>query len=409
MIEVYAGAGGLALLVIAWVIFAARRPGVDAPDGADVSAAIYLDRDRELIAEARGQGLGEADAERLRTELAANLASELQGDDASPVPAKPTTMPPLAPVIGSALAAGVLGLALYAHWGEPDAPFLARVITLMHDPATPATKLAAAEASLARRATRHPRDGSALFYQGYVRLVMRDYRGADAIFSALHERMGAVPNVDIAWAQASYMAAGQRVTAATRAIIDRVLAAHPEHVTMLELLATDALRRSDFEAAEGYLKRAAAKVAPGADAAAFREALALAQTRLGDAQAPVRDPAESPAGAPPAITAHVTLSASFEAAPQTPVFVIVRAPSGAGPPLAVRRLTVADLPTAVTLTDADAMLPGRTLSQQERLRLLARVSLTGTPTRSAGDLESRPVTARPGDDPVRLHVEHVVP
>ena len=409
MIEVYAGAGGLALVVIAWVIFAARRPGADAPDGADVSAAIYLDRDRELIAEARGQGLGEADAEHLRTELAANLASELQGGAASPAPAKPTTMPPLVPVLGSAVAAGVLGLALYAYWGEPDAPFLARVITLMHDPSTSATELAAAEASLARRATRHPRDGSALFYQGYVRLVMRDYRGADAIFNTLHERMGAVPDVDIAWAQASYMAAGQRVTAATRAIIDRVLAAHPEHVMMLELLATDALRRSDFEAAEGYLRRAAAQVAPGADTAAFREALALAQTRLGDAQAPASDPSTLTADTPPAITAQVSIAASFKADPQTPVFVIARASSGAGPPLAVRRLTVADLPTMVTLTDADAMLPGRTLSRQERLQLLARMSLGGTPTRSAGDLESHPVTVRPGDDPVRLNMEHVVP
>lgn len=409
MIEVYAGAAGLALVVIAWVIFAARRSSGTAPDGAEVSAAIYLDRDRELVAETRGQGLGEADAETLRNELAANLVSELQGDDATPAPAKPTSKPPLLAVIGSAVATGVLGLALYAHWGEPEAPFLARVVALMHDPSASATELVAAEASLARRAARHPRDGSALFYQGYARLVMRDYRGADAIFNTLHERMGAVPDVDIAWAQASYMAAGQRVTPATRSIIDRVLAAHPNHLTMLEILATDALRRSDFEAAQGYLKRAAAKVGAGEDGTAFREALALAQAHLGEAQAPDREPSAPATATASAITAHVTISTSFKGDAQTPVFVIARTPSGAGPPLAVRRLTVADLPTAVTLTDADAMLPGRSLSQQESLQLLARVSLGGTPTPSAGDLESRPVTARPGGEPVRLHIEHIVP
>ena len=157
------------------------------------------------------------------------------------------------------------------------------------------------------------------------------------------------------------------------------------------------------------MKRAAAKVAPGADATAFREALALAQAHLGEAQAPDREPSTPATTTASAITAHVTISASFKAEAQTPVFVIARTPSGTGPPLAARRLTVADLPTAVTLTDADAMLPGRSLSQQESLQLLARVSLGGAPTRSAGDLESRPVTARPGGEPVRLHIEHIVP
>lgn len=410
MFEVYAAAGGLALVAIAWVIHGARRSAGAAPDGTEVSAAIFLDRERELAAEAHGQGLAHADADELRAELAANLASEIEGAGTAAAPTRRSAPPPAALVMGGAAAAGALALALYAHWGEPEAPLLAQVVTLLHEPSTPIAELAVAEASLARRAARHPQDGSALFYQGYARLVMRDYGTADAIFKTLHERTGAVPSVDVAWAQASYMAAGGRVTPATRSIIDRVLAAHPNHLTMLELLAADALRRGAFDAAEGYLAHAAERVAPGAEAAAFREALALARTQAGATRrANGGAPTAPAAGTAAAITAQVTISAAFQFDDQAPVFVIARAPSGTGPPLAVRRLAVTDLPTTVTLTDADAMLPGRTVSQQRHVQLMARVSLSGTPTRTAGDLESHPATVRPGDAPVRLHLEHVVP
>ena len=412
MIAVYAAAGGLTLIAIAWVLHWARRAPGTALDGGDVSAAIYLDRERELAAEARRQGMADADASALQAELAANLASELQGDEGAAPGAsgKPATRAPLAPIAAAAAIAGIVGLALYAQWGEPDATRLAQVVATLQAPSAANADLAAAEASLARRDARAPGDGSALFYQGYARLRMGDYAAADALFNTLHGRIGAARNVDVVWAQASYMAAGGRVTAETRAIIDRVLAANPHNLTMLELLATDALRRGDYAAAEKHLASAAGHLAPGPQGDAFREALALAKQRTGAAPAPSAGESPQPA-APnaPAIIAQVTLSPDFDVAATAPVFVIARTPSGAGPPLAVRRLAAGDLPARVVLTDADAMLPGRTLSQQDNVEVLARVSLSGAPTRNAGDLESQPATTRPGAEPIALHVERVVP
>lgn len=67
-----------------------------------------------------------------------------------------------------------------------------------------------------------------------------------------------------------------------------------------------------------------------------------------------------------------------------PLFVIARDPATPGPPLAVKRLT-ASFPLEVELTGADAMLPSRRIEAGQRLEVVARVALGGTPTASSGD------------------------
>jgi len=71
------------------------------------------------------------------------------------------------------------------------------------------------------------------------------------------------------------------------------------------------------------------------------------------------------------------------------VFVIAQAVDGPPTPLAAKRLQVDQLPTTITLSDADAMIEGMTLSSFGELRLTARVSLGGDVAPMAGDLEGR--------------------
>ncbi len=87
----------------------------------------------------------------------------------------------------------------------------------------------------------------------------------------------------------------------------------------------------------------------------------------------------------------VDVSLSVEVAKEgvdksTPLFVLARDPVNAGPPLAVMRKTVADLPLKVTLTDRDAMLPGRGISSVPRVQVVARISKSGAPQAQPGDL-----------------------
>jgi len=68
-----------------------------------------------------------------------------------------------------------------------------------------------------------------------------------------------------------------------------------------------------------------------------------------------------------------------------PLFVLARGAAG-GAPLAATRRSSAELPLDVTLSDANAMIPGTSLRQVDELQLVARVSLTGRPVASSGDL-----------------------
>jgi cytochrome c-type biogenesis protein CcmH len=71
--------------------------------------------------------------------------------------------------------------------------------------------------------------------------------------------------------------------------------------------------------------------------------------------------------------------------PEAPLFVFVRDAAG-GPPLAVVRKRAAELPLAVRISDADIMVPGRTLAGVQRAKVVARVANGGDPVARAGDV-----------------------
>lgn len=67
------------------------------------------------------------------------------------------------------------------------------------------------------------------------------------------------------------------------------------------------------------------------------------------------------------------------------VYVIARDPAQPSPPIAVQRRTLAELPAELTLSDRDAMIPGRTLSAFDQVEIVARASSTGQPVQQPGD------------------------
>ena len=71
---------------------------------------------------------------------------------------------------------------------------------------------------------------------------------------------------------------------------------------------------------------------------------------------------------------------------EAPLFVFAREPGSRGPPLAAKRLSTAAIGTQVSLSAADSMMPGRVLISGQRVSITARVSFSGQPVQSAGDL-----------------------
>ncbi len=85
------------------------------------------------------------------------------------------------------------------------------------------------------------------------------------------------------------------------------------------------------------------------------------------------------------------------------LFVFARIPGQAGPPLAVKRVDGARFPLVVSLGDADAMLPGATISDQSELAITARLSASGQTSGGAGDYEAQAVW-QAGQGPLELEL-----
>ena len=122
------------------------------------------------------------------------------------------------------------------------------------------------------------------------------------------------------------------------------------------------------------------------------------------------DGAVAAAGSVPPVRVRVTLSAklSGEALASSPLFVFVRDPRAAGPPLAVKRLK-ATFPQTVELTTQDSMLPGHTFTNGQLVEVVAQVSKSGSPKAMPGDpfgLASHKVGA---GGVVDIQIEHVSP
>ena len=79
-------------------------------------------------------------------------------------------------------------------------------------------------------------------------------------------------------------------------------------------------------------------------------------------------------------------------------------------PLAVQRLTVADLPLTLMLDDSMAMAPGMNLSSVDAVTITARISLTGNPVAQSGDWQAQKAgVATHQSEPQSLLIDTLVP
>ena len=91
------------------------------------------------------------------------------------------------------------------------------------------------------------------------------------------------------------------------------------------------------------------------------------------------------------------------------VFIIARDPAAPSPPIAVTRRMLSELPTVVSLSDAESMVEGRNLSMFAEIELLARISLSGSPAAASGDWFGS-ILVRPAEnDSVFLTIDQQVP
>ncbi len=153
---------------------------------------------------------------------------------------------------------------------------------------------------------------------------------------------------------------------------------------------------AEIESESGAASGAAAQVASGESATTPPSAAGATR-----AQAP----------ASPVVKVRVALAPELagRAPPDAPLFVLVRAGEGAGPPLAVTRRVSSQLPLLIELTDRDVMISGRGLSGAGAVTVVARIARSGDPIARSGDLEGRVSYDLSRSAPVDLVINSIVP
>jgi cytochrome c-type biogenesis protein CcmH len=189
------------------------------------------------------------------------------------------------------------------------------------------------------------------------------------------------------YAQALYLAAGRKMTPEVKRVAEQALAINPQQATVLGMLGIDSFENADYQAAANYWQQLLPSLAPGTpNEQMIRQGINQARELAGLAPLAAASTAAA-ADSSASLQVAVSLSEQLTADPATQVFVFARAVSGPPMPLAVARLTVADLPVTVTLDDSMAMTPALKLSSFEQVEVVARISLRGIANRGSGDME----------------------
>lgn len=383
MIEFWLCAGLLLLTALAFLlipVLRARKVQAE-EDRTALNVTLYQERLLDL----QGQhDAGALNAEQLangRDEAARELLADTEGAQAQRTQ---RTLGGKIPLI-AALLMPLLGYGLYQQWGVIDD--VERAQAFAQQPKTIEEMTARLEAAVQN----DPKSAESWYFLG--RTYMAQERAADAAvaFERAIDVAGREPELLGQWAQALYFSGNKQWTEQLQALTDEALKGDPAEVTSLGLLGIAAYEAGQFQQAiERWQQLVAVLPAEDPSRVAIQGGIDRAREQLG---APAADAAPA---ASQGLTVRVALAAELQAKvqPGDAVFIFARAVSGPPMPLAVKRLSVADLPAEVSLSDSDAMMPQLKISGFEQVQLVARISRSGNATAGEWIGSSQPLASK---------------
>lgn len=244
-----------------------------------------------------------------------------------------------------------------------------------------------------------------------VSMALQDYDQAVSAYRAILSEFPESARTMANLAQALFYRAGNTVTPEVREYTHKALELAPMMPEMLGLAGIDAKNQGDLRGAIAYWKRAVTHMDKNSRTAqGYLNGIAKAEQALRDAGESLDEPAAA-TDSGSQIQLKVALAEGAQVSPQDTLFVYARAWQGAKMPLAIKRMTAADLPTEVVLSEAMAMAPGMTIKSVEKLELVARISKSGTPMAKSGDWQGSkgPIVLGELDGAVEITIDKQIP
>jgi cytochrome c-type biogenesis protein CcmH len=194
------------------------------------------------------------------------------------------------------------------------------------------------------------------------------------------------------YAQALFFADGNRFTQQVVTALDNAFAVDSSNQTVLGLKGIQAFERKEYKLAITFWQGAAQQLDPSSnDWQALQNGIKKARNLIGDT-------AE--------VQLAVTLSIDKNIQYTADQLVFVAAVEADGPPMpiAARKLVASQLPTEILLSDNDALMEGRNLSTAGKIRVIARLSSSGTATPQAGDWQAISDIVEIAEKPIKLQL-----
>lgn len=390
-----------ALLLMLWPVLNVRRHQAE-EDRTALNVALYQERLDELRGQLEQGTLSEELFEQGRLEA----ERELLEDTALGAPQQTARLGVTLPLIATLLLP-VAGAGLYLVWGSSDevAATLERVPLMREQQAVDAlmTRIPTIQEPDARDAAMdeligrlenivrlQPDAADVWFFLG--RSYMNEERVADAAhaFARAMDTAGRPPEIVAQWVQAQFFANGSQWSDELQTAVEEVLEANPLDVTTLGLVGIAGFETGNFNVARDAWNRLLDSMDPRDPSALAvltgveRAEKAIEEFGENNPQAvrgPVLPPMpeQSELSQSGRIILEVSLSDELAARidPNATVFVFARAAASGQVPVAAQRLSVANLPTVIELSDADAVMTELQLSKASGIEVQASISSDG--------------------------------
>ena len=271
-------------------------------------------------------------------------------------------------------------------------------------------------ATVEQRLQENPNDSQGWAILSRTYMVMQRYQESYNASLKLLELNGESAAVYTQLADASALLAGGVFTGQPSDYIKKALAIDPQYPQALWLAGLDAAQLGNVNQANEYWNTLLPLLANSPKQQ--QELRNIMQQTVGaqpDEGIAKPDGNTDATGSTEPVSQSLTVNVSIDPAiisqssPTDFVFVFARAQSGPPAPLAVKRLTVADLPTQIQLSDDDAMIEQFKLSLFEDVSVIARISKSGNPIAQSGDIQSNAVnTKNNADDKISLVISEIV-
>jgi len=407
--------GVTAFLFVIWPLIRHSRVEVS-EDRQQTNITLYRQHLAELEAGRDSGSLSAPQFEQLKVELETSLLddSDVNGEAVHPGRISRGGQKSL---LLLALLLPLVGAGLYWQWGAGQDWEIRQLLAESHEQQLLAQKEGrSVDASNAReliakleaRLEQAPEHQQNWFLLARTLMGVQDYMGA---VRAYQKVLSFEPNsgqVLGEFAQALFIAGGNRITPEVESLTRRALQVMPDNPTALGLAGVAAFEKRDFQLAINRWQQALQVMgtqSPGAPALMAGIARAQAELKATGTTGPEKAESAATGSAEQSISLRVTLADDVPRRDDQVIFVYARAWQGPKMPLAIQRLRVSDLPIEVRLDESMAMAPGMTIASVPEIELVARLSQDGSATAKSGDWLATLGPIRLADKQTNLHLE----